>query len=200
MILPVSRGSNLNIYNNSTELKNVHAVGPKLKTSQISFGVENRPLPYSWHSSFEKICDNNQKIRGNNIEDAFTNLYKIIQNDLKRQSIEEAAKREAHKSDGFFKSTFVHERLYNVNLVIPISEEKFVRATSGFVREHGIKPNLIDPKAAIKNFIENKLRIAEPTGFFEKWFAATEYSIHYRLLSWTHDLMEKGLIVVANLK
>lgn len=155
-------------------------------SKNISFGDAETHSYYSWSDAFASLRRDGARIVGDTNEQAFTKFYK----DLKFKLT--AVESEEHLKGKNFD--------YKVDTNIPLSESKYVKAMSGFVRTKAdlIQAGIPDPKSSISDYIVNNMNIQKP-----KWWDLTTESDFFairNMLLETYTFFKRGLVSIGNIR
>jgi len=156
------------------------------QAKQITFGDGDCVSTYDYEKAMRDLKNSKTPIEGETPENAFSNFYKAIIKKLSSVSAEEDSKIAAHGKAS---------RDYDVVSNIPISEEKYVKSMSGFVRQYGTQPKISDSGTAIGNHITNVMGIPK-----SKWWQSTEFDKLKTMMSITYDYLKEGLVSIKSLK
>jgi len=188
MVIRIQPSMNYNYKPNMKRSPGVTSPQLSQQSRQITFGDGDGVPEYGYKNALYSLRQSKTKIEGETPEEAFGNFYKTLTKYLTDAFTKEEAKIQAKGH---------YSRDYDVDTRIPVSEEKYVKSMSGFVREHGIKGNLPDPEAAIVSHITNKMGI-EKTGWLEG--GKTPFKLVKKIMTETYGFLRDGLVVIKNLK
>ena len=158
----------------------------KPQGKQITFGDGDAVPQYNYQSAMREMQTNKVQIVEETPEHAFTKFYKTL---VKTINDKMDAQNKIIKEQGNYM------REVDVKPTIPINEELYVKAMSGFAKIYGAKPQLNDANTAISNHIINEVGIPKSA-----WYQFNQpYDNLKTLMKSSVEFMKDELIKITKL-